>query len=177
MLDIYYSLVKYRSWWNFISNYNCFCHVCIGKVHTAVASVALAAASWTKRLLCQHTHKKASLKPWPLWPRRRYSNLWTRILKEHTVTFVDNILWLRIRLNTAYRHSTCISRVAHAVSIPSSELGPPPHPSPGSECVTPLPLNQREGGLTRLGGKGVGETQFGRLEKKPIALFLLYDML
>ncbi len=41
------------------------------------------------------------------------------------------------------------------MSVPSSELAPPPTPSPSSECVPPI------------GTKGGGGGQFGRLERKP----------
>jgi hypothetical protein len=53
------------------------------------------------------------------------------------------------------------------MSVPSSELGPPT-PSHASECVPP----NQSGGDARLRVRGWG-SQFGRLEKKPIALCLL----
>jgi hypothetical protein len=53
------------------------------------------------------------------------------------------------------------------VSVPSSELGPP-HPLSRSECVShPEP---KEGRTHWPAGEGVGESQFGRLEKKPSTL-------
>ncbi len=50
----------------------------------------------------------------------------------------------------------------------------PPPPSPASECVPP-PLNQR-GGTHSPAGKGVGESQSGRLEKKHSTRWLVVDL-
>ncbi len=53
------------------------------------------------------------------------------------------------------------------MSVPSSELGPPPTPSPAVSVYPPL--NQRRGKHTRLRVR-VGESQFGLLEKRPSTL-------
>ncbi len=71
-------------------------------------------------------------------------------------------------LSTKYKYTESI-----AVCVPSSELGPPHHPPPASECALCTPLNQRRGEHTCKGGEGVVESQFGRLEKKPSTLSTL----
>jgi hypothetical protein len=53
------------------------------------------------------------------------------------------------------------------MSVPSSEVG---LPSPASECVPPTEPRM---GAHSPAGEGVGESQFGRLEKKPSALSTL----
>ncbi len=49
----------------------------------------------------------------------------------------------------------------------------PPTPSPLSECV-PLPYQPKEGGTHSPADEGVGESQFGRLEKKLSILSTLW---
>ncbi len=71
---------------------------------------------------------------------------------------------LKTHLTTTY---TYIPRVPPTVSVLSSEFGPPT-PSLASEYVRPLNLGG--GGTHSPAGEGVGESQFGRLEKKPMAL-------
>ncbi len=77
----------------------------------------------------------------------------------------------RIRTKYIYTeyHSVC-----PLVRIGSWVLGPPPAPSPASECVvyqTNQPTNQPKGGHSPA-GEGVAGSQLGRLEKKPSNLLL-----
>jgi hypothetical protein len=59
------------------------------------------------------------------------------------------------------------------MSVLSSELGPRT-PSPASECVSPPPLDPKEGINTFLRDMGWGEgTQSGRLDRKPCTLYTL----
>jgi hypothetical protein len=60
--------------------------------------------------------------------------------------------------------------IVPAVSVPSSELGPPPHPF-SRERVCP-PRNQR-GGTHSPAGEGMWESQIGQLGKKPSTLSTL----
>ncbi len=55
------------------------------------------------------------------------------------------------------------------MSVPSSELGPPP-PTPQASVSPPL---RPKGGQHSLAGKGVG-VQFGRLDRKVGALYTLW---
>ncbi len=59
------------------------------------------------------------------------------------------------------------------VSVPSSELGPPPAALTPQASVPP-PWNQRGGKATVACGLGVGGTQFGRLERKHGTLYNLW---
>jgi hypothetical protein len=56
------------------------------------------------------------------------------------------------------------------VYVPSSELGPP-NPSPASACVPPP---EQKGGANSVQVRGGGESQCGRLEKKPSTLSTLW---
>ncbi len=72
-------------------------------------------------------------------------------------------------LDTKFPESTYIPRVPQCMS-PCPNLDPPT-PSPPSECV---PSNGTKRGETPSpADEGVGESQFGRLEKTPIKLCLL----
>jgi hypothetical protein len=69
----------------------------------------------------------------------------------------------------ATKYCTYMSRVPHCLSTrPNWDS---PTPSPPSESV--LPPGAKRGGTHSPAGEGVGECQFGRLEKKPSTLSTL----
>ncbi len=144
-------------------------------------------ACFRARALCRDTRTKhTSAHTWPIHRDARSENHAIERCTRHLECAKNEASSFPI-FHTHSTHHKAHIYLEYLTVCPLVRIGPPPSPAPLASVLLPPPYrNQRGEWHTRLrlrgwgcpnsslAGQGVGESQFGRLEKKPSTLSTLW---